>query len=51
MLDWTNPGPTMVVVVGVAIGIIIFHGIVVLITLSRDHFSRRTKVMSFSVSG
>ncbi|XP_047985637.1 protein rolling stone-like [Leguminivora glycinivorella] len=52
MLDWSNPGPTVLVVVGVAIGLIILHCVVVLIALCRNHFSRRfRKDRSFSVSG
>ncbi|XP_061709166.1 protein rolling stone-like [Cydia pomonella] len=53
MLDWSKPGPTVVVVVGVAIGLITLHGLVLLISLCRNHFSQRFRKedRSFSVSG
>ncbi|XP_063375484.1 protein rolling stone-like [Cydia amplana] len=53
MLDWSNPGPTVAVVVGVAIGLIILHGLVTLLSLCRNHFSQRFRKenRSFSVSG
>ncbi|XP_075975305.1 protein rolling stone-like [Anticarsia gemmatalis] len=41
MLDWDKPGPTMLVVVGSALGLIIMHCILVGITAGRDRLTRR----------
>ncbi|KAI8438786.1 hypothetical protein MSG28_011170 [Choristoneura fumiferana] len=52
MLDWSNPGPTSIVVVLVAVGIILLHVLVDLLALCRNYFSRRYRKdnSSFSVS-